>query len=144
MASSIISNQTQWKLTIPETHCYLGKVFYHINVQVGNVSWIVKRRYSEFAELNATLTRDQGLNKDLLPPKKFVGNLDPRFIDQRRILLELYLNRIFQLLLKTMPTSLANFLDLGNHDVMFIIKEIPRKLVAEEAKLSVLEVGKMN
>lgn len=148
MASCIFSNLSQWMLSIPETHTSNSVIYYDILIRVGSVSWSVSRRYNEFAELNVTLVKEQGVNKDLLPPKKFIGNLNPDFVDQRRKLLEIYLNTVFQHLVRTMPQELATFLDLGNHDVMFIIRKIPEKLNTTCQKhwpeLSILQVGDLS
>uniref|UniRef100_A0A146KQZ6 Nischarin n=3 Tax=Lygus hesperus TaxID=30085 RepID=A0A146KQZ6_LYGHE len=128
MASCIFSSLNQWMISIPETRNLDGVVYYDIMVQIGDVSWTVSRRYNEFSQLNTALIKEQGLNKCLLPPKRFVGNANPEFVDQRRGQLELYLNTIFKLLVKTMPSELASFLELEEHDIMFIIRKIPDKL----------------
>ncbi|KAF6216886.1 hypothetical protein GE061_001236 [Apolygus lucorum] len=115
-------------ICIPESHVSDGVVYYDILIQIGNVSWNVSRRYNEFSQLNTALIKEQGINKYLLPPKRFVGNANPEFVDQRRCQLELYLNTVFKLLVKTMPSELASFLEFEEHDIMFIIRKIPQKV----------------
>lgn len=73
-----------------------GVTLYVITISVGTVKWTVKQRYNAFAELHDKLVSNHGLARDLLPPKKIIGNKDPAFIEKRRIDLQLYLQaRVF-------------------------------------------------
>lgn len=64
---------------------------YILRVQRGptkDVSWNVSRRYRDFAALHAGLVQ---ANIDLpLPPKKLIGNMQPAFIAERQIALQVW------------------------------------------------------
>lgn len=77
--------------TIESTEQSEGITLYVISISVGTVKWTVKKRYNAFAELHDKLVSNHGLARDLLPPKKIIGNKDPAFIEKRRIDLQLYL-----------------------------------------------------
>lgn len=76
---------------IPSTQQCDGVTLYIINLCVGGVQWSVKQRYNAFAELHDKLVTNHGVARDLLPPKKIIGNKDPSFIEKRRCDLELYI-----------------------------------------------------
>lgn len=67
-----------------------------IRTQRGPLSekfWRVSRRYNDFVQLNAALSIS-GIDL-ALPPKKIIGNMEPDFIAQRQIALQVnYLNYI--------------------------------------------------
>lgn len=52
-------------------------------------SWRVSRRYNDFVQLNATLSIS-GIDL-ALPPKKIIGNMEPDFIAQRQVALQVSL-----------------------------------------------------
>ena len=62
------------------------------------------------------LVKQYGVNKDILPPKKLSGNLSKHLIDNRRILLEQYLQKIIhsEPLISRSP-ELQVFLDVPTH-----------------------------
>lgn len=68
---------------------------YIIKVQRGPLperSWRVSRRYNDFVQLNAALSVS---GFDLpLPPKRIIGNMEPDFIAQRQIALQVCLKVI--------------------------------------------------
>ena len=49
--------------------------------------------------------------RDVLPPKKLLGNKDPAFLMRRRAELETYLQNIFHFLVRSLPVPLAEFLE---------------------------------
>ena len=51
--------------------------------------------------------------RDVLPPKKLLGNKDPAFLMKRRKELESYLQGIFHFLARNLPVPLAEFLDFN-------------------------------
>ena len=54
-----------------------GVTYYHIKVNVGDVTWSVQRRYKEFLELHKKLVNEHTVTKDILPGKKIIGNKEP-------------------------------------------------------------------
>lgn len=97
---------------------------YIISMEVGPVSWKVRHRYRDFVELHEILVADHGVTKDLLPPKKVIGNRDPVFVEKRRSALEMYLASVLTFLQQTMPRELAKFLDFHKYDVLFMLQEM--------------------
>jgi len=89
--------------------------FYIVVVQVDAVCWEVSRRYSDFAALHEKLI-EEGVDRDVLPPKKLLGNKDPAFLMKRRKELESYLQGIFHFLARNLPVPLAEFLDFNKVD----------------------------
>lgn len=62
-------------------------------------SWRVSRRYNDFVQLNAALSIS---GFDLpLPPKRIIGNMEPDFIAQRQIALQVQPNMRCSLLRTT-------------------------------------------
>ncbi len=67
---------------------------YTIFCSKGKHGWMVQRRYTQFCQLHAQLT-DVGLaGLPELPGKKLVGNMEPEFVEQRRVGLEGYLQQV--------------------------------------------------
>jgi len=72
-------------------------VVYNILIKIHSLSWIVKKRYSDFERLHDQLQKEVPRNRLIssevlsLPPKRLLGNLDPGFIEERRKLLSDYL-----------------------------------------------------
>merc|ERR1719245_1046234 len=86
-------------LTIPEVVTDDGITMYLIQVEVGGVAYQVNHRYSEFEAMHYKLV-EEGVEKDLLPPKKLIGSKDPAFIMKRRRELETYLQSVYHFLEK--------------------------------------------
>lgn len=62
---------------------------YVIRIQRGPLPdkpWRVSRRYNDFVQLNAALSIS-GIDL-ALPPKKIIGNMEPDFVAQRQIALQ--------------------------------------------------------
>eukprot|EP00457_Paulinella_chromatophora_P013081 gb/GEZN01013351.1/.p1 GENE.gb/GEZN01013351.1/~~gb/GEZN01013351.1/.p1 ORF type:complete len:259 (-),score=42.80 gb/GEZN01013351.1/:137-913(-) len=80
-----------------------GVVFFLINVESATESWSVKKRYSQFEELQHTVMSGS-LSRKVpagceLPPKKlklFTKHTSPTFIEERRVLLENYLKTLLK------------------------------------------------
>lgn len=101
-----------------------GVTYYHIKVNVGDVTWSVQRRYKEFLELHKKLVNEHTVTKDILPGKKIIGNKEPNFIERRRVGLEIYLQTILSFLQKSMPEELLEFLEFDKYDVILIVKKL--------------------
>ncbi|VDN57835.1 unnamed protein product [Dracunculus medinensis] len=94
---------------------------YCIRISIDNYKWTVEHRYSDFVKFDAKRFEDR--KKSFLPPKKLVGNMDPEFLEERRIELEKYIRTVVELelwLLKKrkqfiLPRLLARFLDFHQY-----------------------------
>lgn len=98
--------------------------YYNINVNVGDVTWSVRKRYKEFTDLHKKLVHEHTVTKDILPGKKIIGNKEPKFIERRRVGLEIYLQTVLSFLQKSMPEELFNFLEFDKYDVILIVKKL--------------------
>merc|ERR1719411_994897 len=67
---------------------------------------------------------ENGIEKDLLPPKKLVRNKDPAFIMKRRKDLENYLQTVYHFLEKSLPRVLAEFLDFPTYDILYVLQDL--------------------
>ncbi|KAL5241514.1 hypothetical protein ACI65C_008924 [Semiaphis heraclei] len=101
-----------------------GITYYHITVNIGDVTWSVQKRYKEFLELHKKLVNEHTVTKDILPGKKIIGNKDPNFIEIRRVGLEIYLQTVLSFLQKSMPEELLEFLEFHKYDVILIVKKL--------------------
>uniref|UniRef100_A0A0M3IDZ6 PX domain-containing protein n=1 Tax=Ascaris lumbricoides TaxID=6252 RepID=A0A0M3IDZ6_ASCLU len=94
---------------------------YVIKVSIDSFTWTVERRYREFESFD--LKRFEDRKKSFLPPKKLVGNMDPEFLNERRLELEKYIRAVVELDLWlqkrrrrfAMPTLIAHFLDFHEY-----------------------------
>ncbi|KAJ1524406.1 hypothetical protein ONE63_010906 [Megalurothrips usitatus] len=79
--------------TVEASHNIQGHTEYSIRVQRGphpGKCWHINKRFRDFVNLNSLLGM-YGVSLPL-PPKKFIGNMDPLFIAERQIGLQNYLN----------------------------------------------------
>jgi hypothetical protein len=127
-------------LHIPEVLDVEKITYYVIVVKVGNFSWKVKHRYSEFVTLHDKLVLDHCVTKDILPAKKLIGKRDPAFIEKRRHGLEIYLVTVVNFLKETMPRVLALFLDFHKYDILFLLQEMSSIFLKDGD--SILSTGK--
>ncbi|XP_022189395.2 nischarin [Nilaparvata lugens] len=134
MACFLVHNNDT-TITIPQVENTNNIVFYIINVKVGPVEWSVKQRYNGFLELHEILVSDHSVAKDLLPPKKIIGNKDPVFIEKRRAGLETYLQTVITFLQKRMPRELVIFLDMHSYEILFLLQEFSMFLFQEGENL---------
>lgn len=151
--ANFIQTGDNYKISIPYWKSIDKNTFYVIKIDIGDVSWTVTRRYSEFAKLHQTLVADHGVFGDILPPKKVIGNKDEQFIEKRRLALDQYLSNIVRFLQKTMPKDLALFLNFYQFDISYIVKTLAVKFYpfgeislskTKSYKLSTIEVGLKN
>lgn len=98
--------------------------YYDIRVNVGDVTWTVRKRYREFLELHEKLVSEHMVTKDILPGKKMIGNKDPDFVERRRVGLEIYLQTVLSFLQKSMPDELFSFLEFDKYDIILIMKKL--------------------
>lgn len=102
--------------------------YYNVNVNVGGVTWSVRKRYREFLELHKKLVHEHTVTRDILPGKKMIGNKDPGFVERRRVGLEIYLQTVLSFLQKSMPDELFEFLEFDKYDVILIVKKLAADL----------------
>lgn len=131
----ILLNQDYVVIKIPSYETVDNVTYYEIEVRVSSVQWTVRHRYNEFAELHEILVSEHCVEKEILPPKKLIGNKCESFIEKRRIGLENYLNAVYNYLKKAMPIELALFLDLHVYDIFFLLKNLALKFFNEGVSL---------
>src|SRR3989338_9189708 len=59
-----------------------------------NDAHFLNRRYNQFFRLNELLVQEALLEDGLLPGKKWLFNMDPNYIQERRALLRFYLHKL--------------------------------------------------
>ena len=70
-----------------------------VYIRIRDTEWNVYRRYSQFHELNQSLRKkDPIVNSFDFPPKKSMGNMEERFVEDRRKALQSYLRCIVNFL----------------------------------------------
>lgn len=117
-------NKNDFKITIPQVEEMDGVTIYIITVRVGQYVWTVRHRYRNFDKLHEKLVTDHCVTKDILPPKKIIGNRDPAFVEKRKTALEVYLSDVVHFLQHTMPRILIIFLDFHKYDILFLLQEM--------------------
>ncbi|XP_045615784.2 nischarin [Procambarus clarkii] len=122
-------------VTIPSTEQCDGVTLYNIILNVGPAQWSVKQRYNAFAELHDKLVGNHGVARDLLPPKKIIGNKDPSFIEKRRADLQLYLQTIINFMHHALPQELVEFLDFQHYELTHLLQSLARHFFSEGDKL---------
>ncbi|XP_075235258.1 nischarin [Lycorma delicatula] len=122
-------------VSIPQTKIINNVTYYDILVKVGPISWTVLQRYNGFLELHETLVSDHSVPKDMLPPKKLIGNKDPAFVEARRLGLQEYLSAVISFLQKRMPRELVLFLNLHLYDILFLLQDFSMYLFREGESL---------
>lgn len=120
----LLSNQENVHLKIPSVDTVDGVTYYCIEVGIASIKWTVKHRYSSFATLHENFVSKYCVEKDILPPKKLIGNKCEVFVEKRRQSLEIYLNAVYNYLKKAMPRELALFLDLHEYDIYFLVQSM--------------------
>ncbi|CAH0401203.1 unnamed protein product [Chilo suppressalis] len=77
--------------------------------------WNVSRRYRDFASLHCNL---QAANIELpLPPKKLIGNMQPSFVAERQIALQIYINEVLKHQRLSLSLPVRSFLDPKNYSL---------------------------
>lgn len=124
-------NQENVHIKIPSVDTLDGVTYYCIEVRIASIKWTVKHRYNDFVELHEKMVTEHCVEKDILPPKKLIGNKCEAFIEKRRASLEVYLNSVYNYLKKAMPRELAVFLDLHVYDIFFLLQSMALELYTE-------------
>lgn len=75
------------------------------------------------------------MERDILPPKKLIGNKSETFVEKRRLALENYLNSVYNYLKKIMPRPLAIFLDLHVYEILFLLQNLACRFFTEGVTL---------
>ncbi|XP_076044286.1 nischarin-like [Oratosquilla oratoria] len=117
-----LTNDRLVEVLIPSAHPLEAYTEYKIQVTIESVTWIVGHRYNDFVDLHEKLVSNHGLARDLLPPKKLIGNKDPVFIETRRKDLQLYLQTILNFLQHVFPKELADFLEMKEYEVSNLLQ----------------------
>ncbi|XP_003744933.1 sorting nexin-24 isoform X2 [Galendromus occidentalis] len=109
------------KILIPSTrtveHNSNKYVLYTVQVVDNYISLKFERRYSDFHSLNKTLRRlYPNLELPEFPPKK-IRNLNDRVTQERKVLLEAYLQSAVDQLCYDLPGCLQDFLDLDKSTI---------------------------
>lgn len=133
--SCFVSHRDDSDLLVNDTSNEDGVTYYSVIVRVGNINWKVKHRYSDFVRLHTYLVSDHGLARDLLPPKKAIGNKTAKFVEQRREALDVYLKSVFTYLKLSMPTVFAQFLDFHVYDIFFALQVLAKMFFLDGDKL---------
>lgn len=128
MASSFLSHPWEWELSIPDIIDIDGITFYKLNVKIGAVTWTVKRRYTDFFDLNKTLVLNHGVSKEILPKKLFCILRNDKFIESRRLGLQKYITDVLRYLSNTMPPVLVSFLEMDKYDLWFLLKDLSQRI----------------
>ncbi|VDN06056.1 unnamed protein product [Thelazia callipaeda] len=122
-------------ISIPEYKVKDGKyAVYVIKIAIDSIIWTVEKRYSDFFTFD--LERFEDRKKSFLPPKKLIGNLDPEFLDERRIELEKYIRTVIELDLwlqrkrkqHALSSLVAHFLDFQEYEVHAIVEDLSLRL----------------
>ncbi|XP_059609143.1 nischarin [Phlebotomus argentipes] len=119
--SCMVRNPSDITLSIPNIVETDGVTQYEIEVKIGEVSWRVFHRYRDFQELHEKLVSERSVSKDLLPPKKVIGNRNPAFVEKRKAGLEKYLREVLIYLQLTMPREFVEFLHLHEYDIIHLL-----------------------
>ncbi|XP_052780068.1 PX domain-containing protein kinase-like protein isoform X2 [Mya arenaria] len=84
----------------------------------GDVNWMVKKRYTDFANLDSDLRiANIVLN---LPPKKAFGNFNREFIAERQLALQTYITELLQKPILANSLPMKRFLDPDNYSFNFL------------------------
>ncbi|XP_015523853.1 nischarin [Neodiprion pinetum] len=127
----VLLNQDNVRIKIPSSETIENVTYYEIEVMVSSIKWTLRHRYNDFAELHETLVAEHCVEKDILPPKKLIGNKSEGFIEKRRIALETYLNSVYTYLKKAMPRELALFLEFHVYDIFFLLQNMALRFFNE-------------
>ncbi|XP_055372565.1 nischarin [Condylostylus longicornis] len=138
-------------LSIPRTAENNNKIYYEVKIVIKDVEWSVLRRYREFYDFHEKLTHSEGhvIAKSLLPPKKILGNKNPEFVEQRRKLLEEYIQSLLGLFNDKLPRAFIEFLEFNKYDIVYLLQDLSHYfcefgdsllLTSKEYNLSSLEL----
>lgn len=125
-------------ITVPRHVDINGTTFYDIQIAVGpSISWTVQRRFREFVDLNDKLVSGHSISRDLLPPKKVLGNRGATFLQQRRGDVEIYLQKVLKFLQLVMCRELVEFLDFNRYDLVYLLQDMAHTFYVQGESLLV-------
>uniref|UniRef100_A0A672NIM9 Nischarin n=1 Tax=Sinocyclocheilus grahami TaxID=75366 RepID=A0A672NIM9_SINGR len=101
---------------------------YIIEVYVGDHSWTVKHRYSDFHDLHEKLTVEKKIDKHLLPPKKIIGKNSKSLVEKRQKELEVYLQTLLSRFPASTPKVLSKFLLFHLYEISGIAAALAEEL----------------
>lgn len=98
-----------------------GFTSYVIQVKLAR-SWMIQRRFSDFVRLDQQIGgRHPGMKLPQLPPKRIFGSsLEPKFVEERRALLEVYLQNLVGLPNVWNQIEMVRFLDTESNLLLYI------------------------
>ncbi|XP_056614753.1 nischarin [Triplophysa dalaica] len=126
-ASSLAEESAEKRVCIVGSEPVENYTVYIIEVKVGDHSWTVKHRYSDFHDLHEKLTAEKKIDKHLLPPKKIIGKNSKSLVEKRQKELEVYL----QTLLNRFPSATPKVLSIFLHYHLYEINGIAAGLAEE-------------
>jgi hypothetical protein len=94
---------------------------YILHITSGITQWNIRRRYSDFYYIHQLLKKhvtDENLPQ--LPPKRYFGSNDSKFIEERRIQLEKYIKMIVSIPQSWTRIDIVQFLDNENNTLLFV------------------------
>eukprot|EP00386_Alphamonas_edax_P005466 GDKI01017621.1.p1 GENE.GDKI01017621.1~~GDKI01017621.1.p1 ORF type:complete len:268 (-),score=88.41 GDKI01017621.1:265-1008(-) len=90
-----------------------GHVEYQVKVtDPDNESWFIQKRYREFRELHDVLKLKYPQQLTSFPPKKFWGNNEPAFVQQRQQALQAYMTQVVDIEPNCETKSIRTFLSI--------------------------------
>jgi hypothetical protein len=117
-----VIDQQQCHLCSYLPSCSTSYVLYVIEMRRGKRSWLIKRRFSEFAHLHRQLqltSSASDISLPPLPPRTFLPYTDTAFLHKRQTALESYLDVVLRRLSEDAgvdSSCAANFLRLRGED----------------------------
>eukprot|EP00761_Pharyngomonas_kirbyi_P007072 gb/GECH01007081.1/.p1 GENE.gb/GECH01007081.1/~~gb/GECH01007081.1/.p1 ORF type:complete len:276 (+),score=90.47 gb/GECH01007081.1/:1-828(+) len=110
-----------FNITIPSFEIVGNRIKKHVEFKIDilfkpeNKNWKVYHRYSQFDQLNSKLLPQFGQSIPQLPPKSVFRNFDRKFLEERRQILELYLQRIVAFQDTLFSSHVSQFLDFDHN-----------------------------
>lgn len=122
LSSSRSLQCTSIELQIIDTASVRSHTQYKIQISTGGKTWTVGRRFKDFYYLDKQLKAHcPNIKLPSLPPKRFLlSSNDPRFVDERKQQLEVYLKTLAQISHVWNQNDLVLFLDDESNSMMFI------------------------
>ncbi|XP_065100571.1 nischarin isoform X1 [Paramisgurnus dabryanus] len=127
-ASSLLDQIAEKRVCIVGSELVDNYTVYIIEVKVGDHSWTVKHRYSDFHDLHEKLTAEKKIDKHLLPPKKILGKNSKSLVEKRQKELEVYLQTLLSSFPSSTPKVLSNFLHYHLYEINGIAAGLAEEL----------------
>jgi len=102
------------RVAVVRSTTYEDYATYDIQVTCQDMTWTVSKRFSEFQEVHDALAQ-YCTSLPLLPEKTFLRSLEPDFIENRRVRLNVYMQALVALPYARNSRVLLNFLDVYKH-----------------------------